>query len=123
MGFHIFSNNKKAGVHTNKIDPEPYFNRWEACMPLGSKDQPELVGQPCYKHKKCGHLVKVPHDRIPPVVCPWCNENTIEETKLIEKMVRDGVIIFDAPQIVVNLKEESFTPSDITKYLNHRPDR
>lgn len=118
MPLHIFSSNKKAGVHTNKIDPEPYFNRWEACMPLGSKDQPELVGQPCYKHKKCGHLVKVPYDRIPPVVCPWCNTDTVREELENRKLQDAGVHIIDAPQTVVNLKEETFTPSDIQKYLS-----
>lgn len=117
MPLHIFSTNKKAGVHTNKIDPEPYFERWEACLPLASKDQLELIGQPCYKHKKCGHLVKVPHDRIPPIVCPWCNTNTLREELEMRKLKDAGIPVFDAAQEIINLKEETFTPDRIQTYL------
>jgi hypothetical protein len=120
MGIHVFSSNKKRGVHTNKIDPEPYFERWEACLPIASKDQAELIGQPCYKHKTCGHLVKVPHSRIPPVVCTWCNVNTIVEQKQIEEYRSDGIEVFDAPQEIINLKKETFSPNRIVRYLRER---
>lgn len=107
----IIKSTKIPGVHTNKIDKEPYFDRWEACIPLGSTDQPELIGQPCYKHKTCGHLTKVPHDRIPPKVCPWCHVDVVKEHKQIEEMEKAGVKIFDMPQVVVNLKKSTFDPA------------
>lgn len=108
MGLQIIKSTKVPGVHTNRIDKEPYFDRWEACVPLGSKDQPELVGQPCYKHKTCGHLVKVPHNRVPPTVCPWCNVDVVKEYNYTESLKRNGVKIFDFPQTIVNLKRDTF---------------
>jgi hypothetical protein len=117
MGLEIVKSLRKFGVRTDKIDPEPYFFRWEACLPIGSKDQPELIGQPCYKHKTCGHLVKVPHDRIPPKVCPWCGVDTVKEAKENEELEKQGVKTFDAPQLIVNLKEETFKPSEIDQFL------
>lgn len=116
----IFKNTKKPGVHTNKIDSEPYFERWESCIPLGSKDQPELIGQPCYKHKTCGHLVKVPHNRIPPIVCTWCGKNTKVEELELQPMREAGIPIFDFPQTVVNLKKSTFNPKGIARYLRGR---
>lgn len=117
MPLNIFSSNKKSGVHTNRIDKEDYFDRWESCVPIGSADQPELIGQPCYKHKACGHLTKVPHDRIPPVICQWCGVDTIKEQKKIKKMERSGVAVLDFPQAVVNLKRETFDLKRIAGYL------
>lgn len=109
MALEILKSSRKAGVRTDKVDPEPYFNRWEACVPLASKDQIELIGQPCYKHKTCGHLTKVAHDRIPPVVCPWCQVNTKTEELQNEILKKHGVEVFDAPQEIINLKPETFT--------------
>jgi hypothetical protein len=116
----IIKSTKVPGVHTNKIDKEPYFDRWEACVPIGSQDQPELVGQPCYKHKTCGHLVKVPYDRIPPTVCLWCHVDVVNEQKQNEMMEKNGVALFDFPQIIVNLKRESFDPvvARMRRYLS-----
>jgi uncharacterized protein CbrC (UPF0167 family) len=103
----IIRSTKKAGVHTNKIDPEPYFHRWQSCIPLGSVDQKELVGQPCYQHKTCRHLVKIPPDRIPPKVCPWCNVDTVKEQKHIEEAEAQGIKIFDGPEQKLVPKGES----------------
>jgi hypothetical protein len=113
----IIKNTKKAGAHTNKIDPEPWFFRWEACVPVGSKDQLELVGQPCYRHKTCGHLAKVPQDRIPPKICPWCQADIIKEQKQVEEMEAAGIPVFDAPTQIVNLKEETFDADGVAGYL------
>lgn len=106
----IIKSTKVPGVHTNKVDKEPYFDRWEACIPIGSKDQPELIGQPCYRHKTCGHLVKVAHNRVPPVVCSWCHVDVVKEQKEIEVMEKNGIKIFEMPQLIVNLKHSTFDP-------------
>lgn len=112
----IIRSTKKAGIHTKKIDPDPYFNRWESCVALGSVDQPELTGQPCYQHKTCRHLVKVPHDRIPPKVCPWCNVDTAKEQHEIEIAERNGIKIFDGPQrnLAPNGKSDRSQTDEIT---------
>lgn len=104
----IIKSTKKAGVHTNKVDPEPYFFRWNAVIPMGSKDQPELVGQPCYQHKTCGHLVLSPHDRVPPIVCRWCGGDTVKEAIEKERYEKQGVAWFDFPSHIVTLKEATF---------------
>lgn len=117
----IIKSTKVPGVHTNKVDKEPWFDRWEACIPLGSKDQPESVGQPCYKHKTCGHLVKSAHDRIPPKVCPWCHVDVVKEQKQIERLEENGIKIFDFPQVIVNLKRDTFDPlrKRVASYLKN----
>lgn len=118
MPLEVWKNTRKAGVNTNRVDPDPYFFRWEACIPLESKDQGELIGQPCYQHKTCGHLAKVAHDRIPPKVCPWCKVDVVKEAKEIALMEKNGIAIFDLPKFIVNLKRETFAPlSKIAQYL------
>jgi uncharacterized protein CbrC (UPF0167 family) len=92
----------------NKIDPEPYFFRWSSCIPIGSKDQPELVGQPCYQHKTCKHLVLIQPSRIPPKICPWCEKDTVLEAKQEEHFQKSGAILLEAPQIPAYLKPETF---------------
>lgn len=93
----------------SKIDKEPYFDRWESCVPIGSKDQPELINLPCYMHKKCNHLIKVPEDRIPPKVCPYCGSDTVKEEETERVYKRQGAVLLDAPSIPVHLKPETFT--------------
>lgn len=107
MPLSILNISKKL-AHTNRIDPDPYFNRWEAVLPLGSKDQPELVGQPCYKHKTCGHLVASPHTRVPPKVCHWCHVDVVCEAEEVEILEKNGVHIIEAPKTIVSLKISSF---------------
>lgn len=92
----------------SKIDPEPYFFRWESCVALGSKDQPELINHPCYKHKTCGLLIKVPENRIPPVICPNCNKDTKKEAELEEKLKEGGGVILETPSVPAHLKPETF---------------
>lgn len=77
----------------SKINPEPYFFQWESCIPLASIDQKELIGVASFKHKKCGHLVRVTKSRIPPKICPWCDGDTVKESELEELLKKSGGVI------------------------------